>query len=189
MVYQYFSALICFPDRNKPSRTRRLSSIIVSTQHLRARSIKAKPLKPVRNVLPRYQATRNLKSSRPRNPMKRARLGMYLEMDPKIMSPQLVVLLLPRFLPARNHEHSLFLTVSLVLHMLYHTRTCSGSSWPVDSTITSVKLLLHMLIFGIRWICTHTTHNLGSFWLERMLYFGVPLSIKNKCRSAVELCL
>lgn len=49
------------------------------------------------------------------------------------------------------------------------------------------------LIFFTRWLCTHTTRNLGTSWLQAMSCIrdsrSVHHNITCKCRSAVELCL
>jgi hypothetical protein len=112
----------CYSDRNTLMRSRRLSSTMAMNQHLRAPLIKARLFEPASNVLPGPQATTNPKSLHPRNLMKQAHLGTCLEMVPRMLSLlQLVVLPLPHFLLARNHEHSLFVTASLVLLTCYIT--------------------------------------------------------------------
>ena len=130
----------CYSDRNTLMRTWRSSSTMEMNRRLQALLIKARLLEPASSVLPESQATTNLKSFHPRNPMKEAHLRMCLETVPRMLSPpQLVVLPLPHFLPARNHEHSLFVTASLVLLTCYITpRAFSSPAWSVASTNTSV---------------------------------------------------
>jgi len=105
-------------NRNILTSTCKLSSTMVTTEHLQVRLQKANPLKQVPNVSPQPRPTRN---PHPKNLVKLAHLGMCLEMDPqtlKLLQP--VVLPLPRFLLARSHDHSLLsLLLLLFLNMLY----------------------------------------------------------------------